>query len=57
MPSGLSVHEDDRYLVVAYLSTNADSLVTTDQTLYEALTDSDVVSCQLRSKFLANYRT
>jgi hypothetical protein len=56
VPAGLSVSEDDMYLVRAYLSSNADILVTTDRSLCEALADSNALSCQLRSQFLADYR-
>ena len=47
--------EEDVYLVSAYVSANADVLVTTDHELYESLVDSGLVACQLRDKFLAGY--
>lgn len=56
-PAGVCVPEDDLYLVKAYLSCNADVLVTTDRGLDEALTESDAVRCQLRDQFLTDYRT
>ena len=46
---------EDLYLVLAYVATNADLLVTTDEKLHAALAQSDEVSCQLRSEFLAAY--
>ena len=46
---------EDVYLVSAYLSANADVLVTTDDDLYEALADSDLVTCRMRDGFLAGY--
>ena len=47
--------DEDIYLVSAYLSANADTLVTTDTDLHDALSDSDLVSCRMRDEFLANY--
>jgi len=49
------VPSEDMYLVEAYVSSDADHLVTTDQGLYDALADSEIVSCRLRSEFLAEY--
>ena len=46
---------EDLYLVLAYVATDADLLVTTDEKLHAALAQSDEVSCQLRSEFLAAY--
>ena len=51
-----SLPEEDVYLVAAYLSAGADTLVTTDQGLHEALADSVVVSCRLRDEFLDDYQ-
>ncbi len=48
--------EEDVYLVSAYLSANADVLVTTDVSLYEALVDSGLVRCRMRDDFLDDYR-
>ena len=48
---------EDEYLVTAYLSADADSLITTDQNLYVALADSAHVKCQLREEFLNDYRS
>ena len=47
---------EDVYLVSAYLSGNADVLVTTDVPLYEALADSELVTCRMRDDFLGDYR-
>ncbi len=47
--------EEDVYLVSAYLSANAEVLVTTDVSLYEALADSELVECRMRDDFLADY--
>ena len=47
--------DEDIYLVSAYLTANADTLVTTDIDLHNALSDSDQVSCQMRGDFLAEY--
>ena len=47
--------EEDVYLVSAYLLASADVLVTTDVPLYEALTDSEPVTCRMREDFLAEY--
>ena len=47
--------EEDIYLVSAYLTANADTLVTTDTALHDALSDSDVVACRMRDEFLAEY--
>ena len=50
-----SLPSEDEYLVEAYLSAGADTLVTTDETLYGALADSEEVSCRLRGDFLEEY--
>ena len=46
---------EDIYLVEAYLSAGADTLVTTDEGLHGALADFAVVDCLLRDDFLAGY--
>ena len=51
VPDRPAVPEDDRYLVTAYVTANADALVTTDEELCEAL----VGSCKLRDEFLDCY--
>ena len=48
---------EDVYLVEAYMIASADVLVTTDHKLYEALADSELVSCQLRDEFLNGYQS
>ena len=52
----LSLPAEDVYLVEAYLSAGADTLVTTDRGLYEALSGYEAVSCRLRDEFLIGYR-
>ena len=47
--------EEDVYLIDAYLSANADTLVTTDHGLHESLADSRLVSCRLCDEFLSDY--
>ena len=47
--------EEDVYLVSAYLSAGGDVLVTTDVPLYEALAESELVTCRMRDDFLAGY--
>ena len=51
-----SLPAEDVYLIEAYLSGEADTLVTTDERLHEALSGSEAVSCQLREEFLKGYR-
>ena len=46
---------EDLYLVLAYVATDADLLVTTDEKLHSALAQRDEVNCQLRTEFLASY--
>ena len=47
--------EEDIYLVSAYLTADADILVTTDIPLHNALSKSDLVTCQMRDNFLSKY--
>ena len=47
--------KEDVYLVSAYLSAGADLLITTDRGLFDSLADSELVSCQMRDKFLSGY--
>ena len=47
--------KEDVYLVSAYLSVGADRLVTTDRGLFESLTNTDLVSCEMRDEFLGGY--
>ena len=48
---------EDAYLAEAYVTANADVLVTTDRELYEALVDSESVACQMRDEFLDGYQS
>ena len=47
--------KEDVYLVSAYLTVGANLLVTTDRGLFDSLSDSDLVSCQMREEFLSTY--
>ena len=49
--------EEDVYLVEAYLSANADVLVTTDVDLHGALVNTESITCRMRDDFLADYRS
>ena len=53
---GLSLPAEDVYLVEAYLSAGADTLVTTDEKLHKPLACYEAVSCRLRDEFLSGYR-
>ena len=46
---------EDLYLVLAYVATAADLLVTTDEKLHSALAQHDGVNSQLRNEFLTSY--
>jgi hypothetical protein len=46
---------EDLYLVLAYVATDADLLVTTDEKLHSALAQRPEVDCQLRNDFLVSY--
>ncbi len=46
---------EDKYLVSAYMSTEADLLVTTDRGLFDSLANTELVSCQMRDEFLSSY--
>ncbi len=50
-----SVPDEDIYLVLAYVSADADLLVTTDLGLFDALDEHDDVNCGLRDDFLPEY--
>ena len=52
----LSLPAEDVYLVEAYLSAGAETLVTTDEKLHNPLACSEAVSCRLRDEFLIGYR-
>ena len=47
--------KEDVYLVSAYLSTEADLLITTDRGLFDSLVDSEIISCRMRDEFLSGY--
>ena len=46
---------EDVYLVIAYLSGEADLLVTTDQPLFDALWETDAINCLIRDDFMHAY--
>ena len=46
---------EDLYLVLAYISSGADLLVTTDEKLHSALTQQGDVNCRMRDDFLPSY--
>ena len=52
----LSLPAEDVYLVEAYLSAGAETLVTTDEKLHKPLACSEAVSCRLRDEFLSGYK-
>jgi hypothetical protein len=47
-------HEDDYYLIQAYLTTGASVIVTTDSDILNADIDNDI-NCQHRDEFVASY--
>ena len=49
------VPDEDEYLVSAYLSAEADLLITTDRGLFDSVADSELVSCRIRDEFLSGY--
>ena len=51
-----SLPAEDVYLVEAYLSAGAETLVTTDEKLHKPLACSEAVSCRLRDEFLSGYK-
>ena len=46
---------EDVYLVIAYVSSDADLLITTDEGLFSAFDENDNVNCQMREGFLPAY--
>ena len=46
---------EDLYLVLAYVATDADLLVTTDEDLHSVLAEHDEVNCRMRNDFLTSY--
>ena len=49
------VPSEDTYLVLAYESTGADVLVTTDEKLAQAISEHNDVNCRMRDDFLPEY--
>ena len=49
------VPSEDTYLVLAYDSSGADVLVTTDHGLAQAIAEHDRVNCRMRDDFLPEY--
>lgn len=47
--------EEDVYLIEAYVAANADLLVTTDETLFDKVTEHGQFNCQMRNDFLTGY--
>ena len=47
---------EDIYLIDAYVSTDAELLVTTDEGLFAAATNHGEVICKMRDEFLAEYK-
>lgn len=48
--------EEDFYLLQAYSAATADLLVTTDETLFQAILEHGQFTCRLRDEFLSTYR-
>ena len=46
---------EDVYLIEAYVASNADLLVTTDETLFDKVSEQGQFACHLRDDFLAGY--
>ena len=46
---------EDVYLIEAYLTAGADVLVTTDETLYQAIAEYGQYTCRMRDEFLSSY--
>ena len=46
---------EDIYLIEAYVAANADLLITTDETLNQAIAEHGQFVCQLRDEFLSAY--
>ena len=45
----------DVYLIEAYVASNADLLVTTDETLFDKVSEQGQFTCQMRDDFLAGH--
>ena len=48
---------EDVYLIEAYVASNADLLVTTDETLFDNVDEHGEFNCQMRGDFLSEYRS
>ena len=46
---------EDVYLIEAYVTAGADILVTTDETLYQAIAEHGQFTCRIRDEFLSSY--
>ena len=46
---------EDVYLLEAYVASKADLLVTTDETLFQAIAEHGEFNCQMRDDFLSSY--
>ena len=46
---------EDVYLIEAYVASNADVLVTTDETLFDKVAEHGQFNCLMRNDFLAGY--
>ncbi len=49
------VPSEDVYLIESYVASGADLLVTTDETLFDAVREHGSVECQMRDDFLLGY--
>ena len=49
------VPSEDVYLIEAYVASDADLLVTTDETLFEKVAENGKFACEMRDDFLAGY--
>lgn len=49
------VPHEDVYLIEAYVASKADLLVTTDETLFQAIAEHGGFNCQMRDDFLSSY--
>ena len=48
---------EDVYLIEAYVASNADLLVTTDETLFDNVDEHGEFNCQMRDEFLSAYES
>ena len=49
------VPAEDVYLIEAFVESNADLLVTTDETLFDRVDEHGGYNCQMRDEFLSSY--